>query len=114
MTTTIASKYNLIFIEPRGRGRGTIQSANDLHENDFLSSIQDIHIGECEYLIEELDKAQQGKQYEQYPSFDWADLDIELNYPNVQLYDVIIPITEFKLLLLEWIDFNRKYNKNIL
>ena len=107
-------KYNLIFIEPSGKGRGSITINSSTLESHRLISIQEIHISECEYLIEEIDKALQGELHDNSPSFDWADLDIQLVFPSVILYDVVIPMVDFKMLLREWIDFNRKFNKDIL
>ncbi|TSJ39239.1 hypothetical protein FO440_15890 [Mucilaginibacter corticis] len=70
----------------------------------------DLHIVEYERIIEEIDNALNEIQYEECISFDWADPDLTLNYPNVELHGEITPMTEFRPLLLEWIN-HRKQNK---
>jgi len=102
------------------RGVEPIQEAHIVNENTLavrehmmvdvekfykLRLIFDLHIVECERIVEEINNALQGREYDECISFDWADPDLILNYPNVELYGEITSMTEFKSLLLEWIDY---------
>jgi hypothetical protein len=73
-----------------------------------LRFISDLDTVEYEAIIKEIDNALKGLPYDECICFDWADTDLTFNYPSVELCGEITLMTEFRLLLLEWIDYRKQ------
>ncbi|RQO69641.1 hypothetical protein DBR43_16350 [Pedobacter sp. KBW06] len=107
---TKREQYGLTFshwVSP-GNGQRTPMCRKDVIDDfSFLQVINYFSINETKFLIEELEKAINGEQYDNYPSSQlFDDLWMELHHPNVHIYETdVIPMTDFKELLEEWLCF---------
>lgn len=109
---SFAEKYGLVFRYPcDGWKKGDIDTSWS-HVYTSLRGIRYIHIEECEWLIEEIEEAQAGRDYVDVPNFDWNGVDIELHYPNVEIEGFVIPMGDFKGILMEWVSCNLKFKGN--
>lgn len=79
---------------------------------DIAKKINQMHLAECEYLIEQIESAQAGKEFYNYIPLDHEDFTdddgLEIFPPDVIINrKTKIPLEDMKLLMHEWIDFVR-------
>lgn len=96
-------------IDPRGMKKPQCTSKT-VNANSHLTLLNFLDFEETESLIDDIERAQGGLQYDQYPSSDSYDfIEIYLNYPNVTIDGVLtVSMIDFKELLKEWQVFLRQ------
>jgi hypothetical protein len=109
---TKQEQYGLTFynwVSPENGNRRPMCRQDVIDDFSFLQVINYFSINETKFLIEELEKAINGEQYDNYPSSQsFDDLWMELHYPNVHIFETdVIPMTDFKELLEEWLSFRQ-------
>jgi hypothetical protein len=109
---SIKEKYQLgFFIVSGSDGRREFMcDAFSPISYNIARKINQMHLPECEYLIEQIDLALAGKDYYHHILLDntYADDNdcLEIHPPNVEVNRITeVPMDDMKLLISEWIEF---------
>ena len=109
---TIKDKYKLSFAKTNENGK-IFFICNNLGNIDcqrIANKINQMHIIECEGLLNEIIETQKGNYFEEYFALDndeASDEDqLRISPPNIIInLATKIPLEDMKNLLMEWIDF---------
>ena len=89
--------------------------SRQINEFSVFQFIGRLNSGECQFLIEEIEKAENGFQYDNLPTSDsYEDIRVNYVFPNVIIDDILtVSMSDFKELLQEWLTFiNLTFNLN--
>jgi hypothetical protein len=108
---TLKDKYQLEF-KKEIEDLKVIFKCHNIGDNisEIARKINQMHLIECNGLIEEIENAQDDKYFEEYFALDCGEAsdqdEIRILPPNVVInISTEIPLEDMKVLLLEWIEF---------